>query len=142
TRFDIVDRHMRQVPVGQPGQLLIGGDGLARCYQNLADLTAEKFLADPFRRESGACLYQTGDLCRYLPDGNIEYLGRIDHQVKLRGFRIELAEIESALSQYPGVREAVVLAREDEPGEKRLVAYAVPSNGALSARELREHLKE
>src|SRR5439155_11798279 len=99
-----------------------------------------KFVPDPFSDQAGARLYKTGDLARYLPDGKLEFLGRIDHQVKVRGFRIELGEIESALAQYPGVREAVALSREDAPGEKRLVAYVVPSNGAVSTPELREHL--
>jgi hypothetical protein len=105
-------------------------------------LTAEKFVPDPFHTEPGARVYRTGDLVRYLPDGNIEFLGRIDHQVKIRGYRIELGEIESALSQHPAVRESVVLAREDSPGEKRLVAYVVaPGAPADLTDQLRAHLR-
>ena len=117
------DNQLQLVPVGEPGELLIGGVGLARGYLNRPELTQEKFIPDPFSNQPGARLYRTGDLARYLPDGTIECLGRIDHQVKIRGFRIELGEIESALYQHPGIKEAVVTAVEDSPGEKRLVAY-------------------
>lgn len=103
----------------------VGGIGLARGYLNRPGLTDEKFICNPFSNESGARLYKTGDLARYLPDGNIEFIGRIDHQVKIRGFRIELGEVEAAISQYPAVRETVVIAREDLPGDKRLIAYIV-----------------
>ncbi|MEQ8541798.1 MAG: amino acid adenylation domain-containing protein [Coleofasciculus sp. D1-CHI-01] len=113
------------VPVEEPGELLIGGVGLARGYLNRPDLTDERFIPDPFSPEPGARLYRTGDLARYLPDGTLECLGRLDHQVKIRGFRIELGEIESALYQHPGIRDAVVVARDDSNGEKRLVAYLV-----------------
>ena len=116
---------IKAVPIGTPGELLIGGDGLARGYLNRPELNSEKFISNPFSDEPGARLYKTGDLARYLPDGNIECLGRIDHQVKIRGFRIELGDIEAALSQHPGIREAVVVAREDVSGDKRLVAYLV-----------------
>ncbi|NET57509.1 MAG: amino acid adenylation domain-containing protein [Symploca sp. SIO2E6] len=114
---------LQQVSVGEPGELLIGGVGLARGYLNRPQLTEEKFIRDPFSKKPGARLYRTGDLARYLPDGTIECLGRIDHQVKIRGFRIELGEIESALYQHPSIKEAVVSAVEDSPGNKRLVAY-------------------
>ncbi|MFP4575688.1 MAG: amino acid adenylation domain-containing protein, partial [Coleofasciculus sp.] len=116
---------IRFVPVEEPGELLIGGVGLARGYFNRPDLTDERFIPDPFSSELGARLYRTGDLARYLPDGTLECLGRLDHQVKIRGFRIELGEIESALYQHPGIRDAVVVARDDSSGEKRLVAYLV-----------------
>ena len=135
----ILDRHGNPVPIGVHGHLHIGGAGLARGYLNRPDLTAEKFVPDPFSAEPGARMYKTGDLARYRPDGNIEFLGRADHQVKIRGFRIELGEIEAALGQHPAVREAVVLAREDAPGEKRLVAYVVAD---ATTDELRRFLKD
>ena len=113
TNIYILDRHLQPTPIGVPGELHIGGIGLARGYHNRPELTAEKFIPNPFGSEPGARLYKTGDLARYLPDGTIEYLGRLDHQVKLRGFRIELGEIESLLAADPGVREAVVVVREE-----------------------------
>jgi len=116
---------MRVVPIGMPGEVLIGGVGLARGYLNRPELNNEKFIPNPYSDEPESRLYRTGDLARYLPDGNIEFIGRIDHQVKIRGFRIELGEIEAALAPYPAVREALVVAREDVPGDKRLVAYLV-----------------
>jgi amino acid adenylation domain-containing protein len=143
TRIYILDSDLQPVPVGEPGELHIGSIGLARGYLNRPELTAEKFIPNPFSDESGARLYKTGDLARYLPDGNIEFLGRIDHQVKIRGFRIELEEIEAALSQHPAVRQSVVMAREDVPGDKRLVAYVVASQEPVLANsELRRFLKE
>ena len=140
TELYVVDIWGQPVPIGVPGELLIGGDGLARGYHNRPDLTAEKFVPDAFRSEAGARLYKTGDLARYLPNGAIEYLGRLDHQVKIRGFRIELGEIELVLGGFPGVREAVVLAREDAPGEKRLVAYFC-GEGDIAATDFRAHLE-
>ncbi len=122
----ILDPKLQPVPIGIPGELHIGGVGLARGYLNRPQLTAEKFINDPYSAQPGARLYKTGDLCRFLADGNIEYLGRIDHQVKIRGFRIELGEIESTLDRHPSVRQSVVVAREDAPGDKSLVAYVVP----------------
>ncbi len=127
TTIYIVDRTMQPVPVGVPGELLIGGDGVARGYLHRPELTAERFLQDPFRPGSGARVYRTGDLARYRGDGVIEFLGRADHQVKLRGHRIELNEIEAELERHPAVSAAVVMAREDAPGETRLVGYVVPA---------------
>lgn len=121
----ILDSDLGPVPAGVPGELFIGGLNLARGYLYRPDLTQEKFISNPFDHEGGSRLYKTGDLARYLPDGNMEFLGRIDHQVKIRGFRVELGEIEAILGQHPQVSEVVTLAREDEPGLKRLVAYLV-----------------
>jgi amino acid adenylation domain-containing protein len=125
TQVYILDRHLQPVPIGVPGELHIGGASLARGYLNRPDLTAEKFISNPFNDRTGTRLYKTGDLVRYLPDGNIEFLGRLDRQVKIRGFRIELSEVETALAQHPAVRETVVVAREDIPGRKYLAAYIV-----------------
>ncbi len=124
TQLYILDPYLQPVPIGVAGELHIGGVQVGLGYLHRPALTAEKFIADPFR---AGRLYKTGDLARYLPDGNIEYLGRLDHQVKIRGFRIELGEIESLLATYPGVQESVVLAREDIPGDQQLVAYLVLS---------------
>jgi amino acid adenylation domain-containing protein len=142
TKLYILDQHLQPVPIGVPGELHIDSAGLARGYLNRPNLTQEKFIPNPF--QPGAKLYRTGDLVRYLPDGNIEFLGRIDHQVKVRGFRIELGEIEAALAQYPGVQQAVVLAREDSPKLQRLVAYVVLNEQFtnLKSSELRDFLKK
>jgi amino acid adenylation domain-containing protein len=143
TNIYILDGYLDPAPVGIPGVLHIGGEGLARGYLKRPGLTAEKFIPDPFSEAPGARLYDTGDLARYLPDGNIEFLGRIDHQVKIRGFRIELGEIEEAIRRNASVREAVVVDREDRPGDKRLVAYVVAEAGEiLAADQLRGSLKE
>ncbi len=139
----ILDRYQQPVPIGVPGELHIGGDGLARGYLNRPDLTDEKFIPNPFSNEPGSRLYKTGDLVRYLPDGNIEFLGRIDNQVKIRGFRIELGEIETAISQHASVKETTVIASENLAGNKQLVAYIIPqSEAAPSLSDLRHFLKE
>ncbi len=147
TQIYILDRLMHPVPIGVAGELYIGGVGVARGYFNRPELTAEKFVPDPFSKEAGARLFKTGDLARYRADGAIEFLGRVDHQVKIRGFRIELGEIEVVLGQHPAVEEVVVVAREDIPGNKSLVAYIVPTleashSGLLSVEALRSFLKK
>jgi amino acid adenylation domain-containing protein len=131
-QIHILDENLDVVPAGVAGELHIAGIGLARGYLNRGELTAEKFVPNPFSREPGARMYKSGDLARYRADGNIEYLGRIDHQVKIRGFRIELGEIEAALTALPAVREAVVLARDDGPGGQRLAAYLVLHEGSAT----------
>src|SRR6185295_8497726 len=146
TQVYILDAHRELVPMGVAGEIYIGGAGVARGYLNRPELTAERFLRDPFsgsfKGDASARMYKTGDLGRWLPDGNIEYLGRNDFQVKIRGFRIELGEIEARLAEVPGIREAVVLAREDTPGDKRLVAYVVgeAEETRLEPAMLRAHL--
>ncbi|HVG18729.1 MAG TPA: amino acid adenylation domain-containing protein, partial [Blastocatellia bacterium] len=143
TQIYLLDRQLHPVPLGISGELHIGGINLARGYVNRPDLTAEKFIPNPFSGEPGARLYKTGDLARYLPDGNIEYLGRGDHQVKIRGFRIELGEVERTLAQHPAIRDVVLLAREDRPGDKRLVAYYIAdADRQASPGELRSFLKD
>jgi len=160
TQIYLLDNYQRPVPVWVPGELHIGGESVTRGYLNRPELTAEKYIPNPFSQDKEARLYMTGDLARYLPDGNIEFLGRIDHQVKIRGFRVELGEIEAVLRESPGVREAVVVARDDlgegrsereDPkseiqnlkSDKRLVAYVVPrQEQELMVSELRNFLKE
>lgn len=145
TQIYILDSHLQPVPIGISGELYIGGEGLARGYLNRPDLTAERFISNPFSPNPKSRLYKTGDLARYLPDGHIEYLGRIDYQVKLRGFRIELGEIETALLQHPVVKEAVVIIREDTPNENSLVGYIVAETGEDSLQvilQLRRFLKQ
>ncbi len=136
----ILDKHLQPVPLGVAGELYIGGAGVARGYLNRPDLTAEKFIPNLFSSAPGERMYKSGDLARYLPDGNIEYMGRIDHQVKVRGFRIELGEIETVLMQHTDIQANVVIVREDTPGDKRLVAYIV-SEKKLDPAELRIFLK-
>jgi acyl carrier protein len=141
TQVYLLDPDLRPVPIDVPGELYIGGECLARGYLNRPELTAEKFITHSFDGEPARRLYRTGDLARYLSDGNIEFLGRIDDQVKIRGYRIELGEIESVLRQHPGVRQAVVVAREDVSGDKLLVAYLVAASQNSSVSELRGFLK-
>jgi amino acid adenylation domain-containing protein len=136
----LLGRRQELLPVGVPGEIHVGGAGLARGYLGRPELTAERFVPDPFSRRPGARLYRSGDLARRRPDGDLDYLGRIDGQVKIRGFRIELGEIESALDRHPGVREGVVEARGGLGGDRRLVAWVVPSGAPVPAAELREHL--
>jgi amino acid adenylation domain-containing protein len=143
TQIYLLDSDRTPVPLGEPGTLYIGGDGVARGYLHQQKLTTERFLSDPFF--PGSRIYNTGDLARFLPDGNIEYLGRADFQVKIRGFRIELGEIEAVLEQHPAVYQAVVVTREYKPGDQRLVAYVVtkPAHaGKLNGLELRSALAE
>jgi amino acid adenylation domain-containing protein len=143
TQIYLLDTKLQPVPIGVPGEIYIGGAGLARGYLNQPELTKKRFISNLLNHKLQSRLYKTGDLARYLPDGNLEYLGRIDHQVKIRGFRIELGEIENALLKHPAVREIVVLAREDKPRIQQLVAYIVLlADQTPTINELRSYLKE
>jgi amino acid adenylation domain-containing protein len=144
TQLYVLDRDGRPAPIGVQGELFIGGVGVGRGYLNRPDLTAMRFVPDPFSGQTGARMYRTGDRARWLPNGEMEFFGRIDHQVKLRGYRIELGEIEASLLSHPGVREAVAVVREDTPGDKRLAAYYVGEAGGatVQAAELRASLRE
>jgi amino acid adenylation domain-containing protein len=143
TRAHVIDPRGEALPVGVPGELCLGGEGLARGYLGRPELTAERFVPDPFTSEPGGRLYRTGDLVRRLPDGGLDYLGRLDHQVKVRGFRVELGEVEAALRRHPRLRDAVVVARPDGDRGQRLIAYAVAEDAAaaLPAEELRAFLR-
>jgi len=143
TEFYVLDQQLEVVPVGVPGELFVGGAGLARGYLNRPDITAERFIPNPFSQTPGDRLYRTGDVVQYRPDGSLEFLGRLDHQVKLRGYRIELGEIESVLRQHPSVREAVVLVQGQGTSNERLVGY-VTARGQVSPdfKDLRSFLKE
>ncbi|HVI08026.1 MAG TPA: amino acid adenylation domain-containing protein [Candidatus Binatia bacterium] len=140
-QLHVLDSELRPVPVGEAGELHIGGAGLARGYLNHPERTAAKFIGDPFSKDANARLYKTGDMVRRLPDGNIEFIGRIDFQVKIRGFRVELGEIESVLEKHPDVAQAVVIARESQAG-KQLAAYVIASSGRATAGELRDYVKK
>ncbi|HLO86302.1 MAG TPA: amino acid adenylation domain-containing protein, partial [Nostocaceae cyanobacterium] len=143
TQFYILDPYNQLVPIGVAGELHIGGAGLARGYLHQSELTAQKFICNPFNSDSTSRLYKTGDLVRYQPDGTIEFLGRIDHQVKLRGFRIELGEIESALNQHPNIQASVVIVRENQPGDRHLVAYLVSkSPQVIDTTQIRSFLQQ
>ncbi|PYV69588.1 MAG: non-ribosomal peptide synthetase, partial [Acidobacteria bacterium] len=139
----ILDQYLRPVAVGVPGELCIGGTGIAKGYLNQPQQTGERFVKDPFSNDANARLYRTGDLARFLPDGNVEFLGRIDQQVKIRGFRVEPAEIETVLKKHPGVQQVVVVPQEDKAGDKRLVAYLIASKKPVpSTEELRSFLDD
>ena len=143
TQVYILDERVTPAPVGVAGELCLSGAGLARGYANRGDLTAERFIPNPFSGKAGERMYRTGDLSRYLPDGRIDFIGRKDHQVKVRGYRIELGEIESALNKHPAVEKSVVLLREGEQGDNRLIAYLITAAGSnTTAEEFRSHLKD
>src|SRR5262249_1755811 len=135
TRLYILDRHLQPTPVGVPGEIYVGGVGVGRGYLNRPELTAEKFVPDPFGQVPGARLYKTGDLGHYVADGNVNFLGRVDHQVKIRGFRVELGEIEAVLASHPGVQEAIVLVVENTRAEKSLIAYVIHKDASACTSE-------
>ncbi len=139
----VLNKHLQPLPVNVPGELHIGGDGLARGYLNRPELTAEKFIKNPFSEDRNSRLYKTGDLVRWLPDGNLEFLGRIDDQVKIRGFRIELGEVETHLGKHSGISQSVVLAKKDDNGNNYLAGYLVPANNAdIEHHQVRQHLQQ
>jgi acyl carrier protein len=138
----ILDQRLQPVPIGVAGELCIGGTGLAQGYLNQPQQTAERFVPHPFSKDSSARIYRTGDLARFLPDGNVEFLGRIDHQVKIRGFRVEPAEVEALLRQHPSVKQSVIVPYADQSGEKRLAAYVVLANKQTKVEEFRAFLME
>jgi hypothetical protein len=137
----VLDKDMNPVPVGIPGELYISGIGLARGYHNRPELSAERFLPNPFSIKKGARMYRSGDLVKYLSTGDIEFIGRVDNQVKIRGFRIELGEIESVISNYPGIKESIVIVREDSPGKKQIVSYTVSKNETIDIGELKSFIR-
>jgi len=139
----LLDKHRALIPIGIPGEIFVGGAGVGRGYLGRDELTAERFMSDPFSDTPQAKLYRSGDLARWLPDGDLEYLGRIDNQVKLRGYRIELGEIEAVIGEHPAISQAIVMVREDVAGDKRLAAYVVAQQGvSVEAKELRGYLKD
>jgi acyl-coenzyme A synthetase/AMP-(fatty) acid ligase/acyl carrier protein len=139
----ILDQHLQPVPLGVSGELYIGGAGVSRGYLNRPDLTEKAFVKNPFSPDPSAVMYKTGDLTRYYANGNIEFLGRIDQQIKIRGFRVELGEIETVLLEHPSIKQAVVIVREDRPGDARLVAYMVHAEGLkIDSKELRQFLRK
>ncbi len=143
TQAYVLDAHLEPVPIGVPGELYLGGDGLSRGYLHRPDLTAQRFVQSPFSDDPSARIYRTGDRVRYLPNGELDYLGRTDHQVKVRGYRIELGEIEAKLLSHAAVREVVVVVREDSPGDRRIVAYlAADATAELSASALQAHARQ
>jgi non-ribosomal peptide synthetase component F len=142
TQLYILDAHNEPLPVGVAGELWIAGEGVVRGYHERSDLTDERFVPDPFSDRDGARMYRTGDLARWTEEGRIDFLGRLDHQVKIRGYRIELGEIEARLAGLPGVREAVVIAREDVSGDVRLVGYVLAEGNKIDEGALRDGLRE